>query len=138
VVDALREDALTATPSGFELRVGLPWIRSMPLSSVSELRVGIDGQPVDPSELKVLLDHGPVDPGDLVREAGRWWYLQDRLVLSGPRQLEPGSHRATVDFQLLVPYLSAGPGAPLVLPQHLEADLDPDVHVWPDVARDVA
>ena len=27
----LREDALTATPAGFELRVGLPWIRSMPL-----------------------------------------------------------------------------------------------------------
>lgn len=138
MVAALREDALTATPSGFELRVGLPWIRSMPLSCVSELRVSIDGQTVDPSDLKVLLGHGPVDPADLVRDVGRWWYLQDRLVLSGPQRLGSGEHRATVDFRLLVPYLSAGPDAPLVLPQHLEASLDPDVHVRPDVARDVA
>ena len=105
---------------------------------VSGLRVSIDGQTVDPSDLKVLLGHGPVDPADLVRDVGRWWYLQDRLVLSGPQRLGSGEHRATVDFRLLVPYLSAGPDAPLVLPQHLEASLDPDVHVRPDVARDVA
>jgi hypothetical protein len=129
---------LRATSSGFELRVGLPWIRSMPLSSVSELRVGLDGDPVDPGDLKVLLGQGPVDPADLVHEAGRWWYLQDRLLLTGPQHIGPGEHRVTVDFQLMVPYLSAGPDTPLVLPQHLQADLDPEVRVSPDVARDVA
>jgi Domain of unknown function (DUF6379) len=137
VVAALREDALSGTSSGFELRVGLPWIRSMPLSSVSELRVGLDGDSVDPGDLKVLLGQGPVDPADLVHEAGRWWYVQDRLVLTGPQHIGRGEHRVTVDFQLLVPYLSAGPDAPLVLPQHLQADLDPEVRVSPDVARDV-
>jgi Domain of unknown function (DUF6379) len=137
LVAALREDALTATSSGFELRLGLPWIRSMPLSSVTDLRVSLDGQPVDPGDLKVLLADGAVDPADLVNKVDRWWYLQDRLVVTGPRLLGPGAHHATIDFHLLVPYLSAGPDTPLVLSHHLEADLDPNVTVSPDVAGDV-
>ena len=137
VAVGLREDALTVTSSGFELRVGLPWIRSMPLSCVSGLQVSIDAQPVDPDDLGVLLGRGPVSPSDLVTAPG-WWYLQDRLVLTGPQRLQPGPHRVVVDFQLLVPYLSAGPDAPLVLPHHLEAELEPDVQVSPSVARDVA
>ena len=44
----------------------------------------------------------------------------------------------SVDFQLLVPYLQAGPGAPLVLPFHLEARLDPGREPVPSVSRDVA
>ena len=52
---ALREDALTATPGGFELRVGLPWIRSMPLSSLAGLAVEVDGVPLAPGELTVVL-----------------------------------------------------------------------------------
>jgi hypothetical protein len=134
---ALREDALTTTFSGFVLRLGLPWIRSMPLSSVTDLRVSLDRQPVDPGDLKVVLADGSVDPADLVDEVDRWWYLQDRLVVTGPRPLGPGVHHATVDFRLLVPYLSAGPDTPLVLPLHLEADLDAKVTVSPDVAGDV-
>ena len=65
---ALREDALTATSAGFELRIGLPWIRSMPLSSISELTVSVDGRSVDPSELRVLIGGRRVAPADLHRD----------------------------------------------------------------------
>lgn len=135
---ALREDALTTTFSGFVLRLGLPWIRSMPLSSVTDLRVSLDRQPVDPGDLKVVLADGSVDPADLVDEVDRWWYLQDRLVLVGPAPVRPGRHRVIVDFRLVVPYLSAASTGPLVLPHRLEADLDPDCRMSPSVARDVA
>lgn len=134
---ALREDALSATPRGFELRVGLPWIRSMPMSSLTGLAVAVDGVPLAPAELKVTLGARDVSPDSLVDEAG-WWFVQDRLVLAGGRKLHTGIHAVAVDFQLLVPYLQAGPGSPLVLPFHLQARLDPDRAPVPSVSRDVA
>ena len=134
---ALREDALTATPGGFELRVGLPWIRSMPLSSLADLAVEVDGVPLEPGEFAVVLGNREVPADSLGEEAG-WWFVQDRLVLAGRRTLGAGVHTVAVDFQLLVPYLQAGPGSPLVLPFHLEARLDPDRAPLPRVSRDVA
>ena len=135
---ALREDALSATPDGFELRVGLPWIRSMPLWGVSELTVTLDGRRLAESELTILLGSRRVAPSALADEVNRWWFLQDRLVLAGTRLLEAGAHRVCVDFRMLVPYLSGAPGTPLVLPFHLEAQLELDHPPPPSVARDVA
>ncbi|BCW72890.1 DUF6379 domain-containing protein [Arthrobacter sp. NicSoilB8] len=134
---ALREDALTATPGGFELRVGLPWIRSMPLSSLAGLAVEIEGVRVPLAELTVVLGARSVPADSLQAESG-WWFVQDRLVLAGKRGLRRGAHAVAVEFQLLVPYLQAGPGSPLVLPFRLEALLDPDRAPVPSVSRDVA
>lgn len=134
---ALREDALTATPGGFELRVGLPWIRSMPLSSVAGLAVEVDGVRVPPGELAVVLGARSVPADSLQAESG-WWFVQDRLVLAGKRELRCGAHAVAVGFQLLVPYLQARPGSPLLLPFRLEALLDPDRAPVPSVSRDVA
>lgn len=134
---ALREDALTAAPEGFELRVGLPWIRSMPLSSVAGLAVEVDGVPVAPGELAVVLDARQVPAEALHKESG-WWYVQDRLVLAGPRQLHQGAHDVAVRFRLMVPYLQAAPDSPLVLPFHLEARLVLNRAPVSSVSRDVA
>jgi hypothetical protein len=134
---ALREDALTATPGGFELRLGLPWIRSMPLSSIAGLAVEVDGVPVAPGELAVVLGSRRTLLDALVAESG-WWFVQDRLVLAGRRELSGGPHAVAVNFQLMVPYLQARPGFPLVLPFHLEARLELDRVPVLSVSRDVA
>ena len=65
---ALRDDALSSTADGFALRLGLPWIRSLPLASLRDLSVSIDGEAIDP--LTVELDGRLVDPGALADEAG--------------------------------------------------------------------
>lgn len=134
---ALRKDALTTSPGGFELRIGLPWIRSMPLSAVSGLAVELDGVPLAPGELTVVLGARRV-PADALGDVSGWWFVQDRLVLAGRRPLGAGIHAVSVDFQLLVPYLQAGPDAPLILPFHLDARLDPGQERVPSVSRDVA
>jgi Domain of unknown function (DUF6379) len=134
---ALREDALTASLGGFELRIGLPWIRSMPLSSVAGLSVDVDGVPLAPGELAVVLGSRAVQPDALQAERG-WWFVQDRLVLAGRRELPRGPHAVAVDFRLMVPYLQARPGSPLVLPFRLEAYLEIDRAPVPTVSRDVA
>ncbi len=132
---ALRDDALTSAEGGFELRLGLPWIRSMPLSAVRDLTVTIDGERV--SDGRVVLGDRRIEP-EALAEVPSWWFLQDRLVLAGDRTLSPGAHLVTVDFRLLVPYLQAGPGTPLILPFHLEAELVLDGPAVPSVSRDVA
>ncbi len=115
---ALRDDALVSIPNGFALRLSLPWIRSLPLSSVAALDLTVEGESVT-DELRVLVDGRPVRPAELAEETG-WWYLQDALELQVPRQLSPGIHAVSVSFSLMIPYLPAGPDAPLTLPFRFE------------------
>ena len=74
------------------------------LSSVAGLAVEVDGVPVAPGELAVVLGARRVRADALQAESG-WWFVQDRLVLAGRRELSRGVHAVAVDFQLLVPYL---------------------------------
>lgn len=108
----LRADALTATPGGFELRLGLPWIRSMPLSSIRDLEVSVDSTP---TPVDIVLGGRRRLPHELIAETG-WWFIQDRLVLAGHERLSAGEHDVEARFSLLVPYLQGAPGAPLTLP----------------------
>lgn len=133
---ALRDDALTSTPTGTELRVGLPWIRSLPLACLRGLRVEIDGTEVPGA--RVRLGDRLLDDADLLAEEG-WWYAQDRLVVSLPARVPAGRRSVAVSFRLLIPYLAAGPGGgPLELPMHLAADLHLDHPRVPSVSLDVA
>ncbi|WP_285115626.1 hypothetical protein [Leifsonia sp. fls2-241-R2A-40a] len=103
----LGDDALTTTSDGFTVRVSLPWIRSLPLSSLSDLRVQVDG----------------VDCAVSAPAADGWWFVQDRLALRGHTVLAPGAHTVAVSFRLLIPYLQSGPDA-LTLPFHAERRVD--------------
>lgn len=133
---ALRDDALSSTEDGFALRLGLPWIRSLPLASVDAVEVVVDGERVHP--IAVALGDRLADPVELSRERG-WWFLQDRVVLRGRRMLRPGAHDVAVSFRLVIPYLQAGPEGPLALPFHLERSIVLDAPPSaPSVSRDVA
>lgn len=116
----LRDDALITISGGFALRVCLPWIRSLPLSSISHLVLQIDGEDCTP--LYAGLPDRSVAVDALADEGG-WWFLQDRLVLRGGRMLAPGTHALSLSFVLMVPYLQAGPDAPLSLPFHAQRSL---------------
>ena len=133
---ALRADALSSTEDGFALRLGLPWIRSLPLASLDAVEVVVDGERVHP--IVVDLADRLADPAELAQERG-WWFLQDRVVLRGPRMLRPGAHDVAVLFRLVIPYLQAGPDGPLTLPFRLERSIVLDAPASaPSVSRDVA
>ena len=117
----LLDDALTSTREGFALTVCLPWIRSLPLSSVTGLRLAIDGRTCDSFGANIGDRSIAVDA--MATETG-WWFLQDRLVLHGDWMLRPGIHIVTVSFALVVPYLQSGPDAPLTIPFSVERSLD--------------
>lgn len=140
--NALHDGALTATPGGYELRLGLPWIRSMPLSCISGITVTTDGYSAPSEDVNVRLRDRTVPAGSLINESG-WWFIQDRLVLAFPagpvsRRKFEGRHHVSVDFNLLVPYLRGGGDAPLVLPIHVESWIRETCEGSAGAARDVA
>ena len=116
----LRDDSLISTSDGSALRVSLPWIRSLPLTSLQHPGVTIDDVPVE--DVAVLLDGRRVAPGDLSEDHG-WWFQQDRVTLAVPHELAPGIHEVVVEFGLRIPYLQVGPDGPLTLPFRAEKSL---------------
>ncbi len=133
---ALRDDALTTTESGFSVRVGLPWIRSMPLACLREPAVTVDGATV--ADLRIQVGGTLVAADELIDQTG-WWFAQDRVVLVGTGALAAGVHDVVVTFRLLVPYLMAGPGGtPLELPMRVAGRLELDHPELPSVSLDVA
>ncbi len=120
---ALRDDALRSADEGFVLQLGLPWIRSLPLSSLADLSVAIDGERTE--GLTVQIEGRGIDPSALVDEDA-WWFLQDRLAIRGERVLAPGAHDVSVTFRLVIPYLQTGPDGPLALPFRIGRSLSLD------------
>ena len=57
---ALRDDALSSMTDGSEIRLSLPWIRSLPLASLDGIEVVVDGERVD--GITVALGDRRVDP----------------------------------------------------------------------------
>ena len=66
---ALREDALTSVDGGIAVRVGLPWIRSLPLACLREPAITVDGVAAP----TVLVGDRRLTPEQLVDEGG-WWF----------------------------------------------------------------
>lgn len=131
----LRGDALSAHHGHAQLRIGLPWMRSLPLASIRELTVTIDGREAAP--LHVIIE-GRSLPLDALRAEPGWWHLQDRLPIELPSAPDTGQHDIVVTMRLTVPYLDVGP-APLVLPFRAERRLTLNgTAARPTVSRDVA
>jgi hypothetical protein len=135
----LRDDSLITAPGGTALRISLPWIRSLPLASLREPLVTIDG--VDIESVSVLLGDRRVAPAELTEEDG-WWFQQDRVTLCVPDELSPGRHEVTVAFGLRIPYLQVGPDGPLTLPFRADEPLIVDAPHLPSgppaIVRDAA
>ncbi len=125
----LRDDALVSLPGGAGVRVSLPWIRSLPIASLVDPIVSVDGTPV--TGVTVDLD-GRRIPAEHLTEADGWWFQQDRVTLALPATLAAGPHEVSVAFGLRIPYLQVSPDGPLVLAFREERHLVLDApHVAP-------
>ncbi|WP_370518473.1 hypothetical protein [Nostocoides sp. HKS02] len=113
-------------------------MRSLPLSCVLQLAVTIDQCGIDAVDLLVHVDGGDRPLAELP-ESKRWWFLQDRLVITGPLEVQlEHEYDVEVSMQLLLPYLSAGPGKAAVLPFHLRRRLRVGDGTHPGTFRDVS
>lgn len=131
-LSALRDDALRAADDRTHVRLSLPWIRSLPLASLLDPVVHLDGELQEPT---ILLEGRRIDVSDL-RDERAWWYVQDRVVFEIRDAVTPGIHQVTVSFQLEIPYLPGGPDQPLRLPFSFTRTLEPGT-TTETVSRDV-
>lgn len=132
---ALRDDALRTADRRTQVRLSLPWIRSLPVAGLIDPVVEIDGLRRDPV---IALGDRRIDPAALTHEDA-WWYIQDRVVLEIPVHVAPGIHDVSVSFRLEIPYLPGGPDAALRLPFAFRRALETDattVSVSHDVGAD--
>jgi len=129
----LTADALTLRNGAATLRLRLPWIRSLPLSSVRGLELRVDGTDVPVTEL--ITSGSAASPGGLA-DTTQWWHLQDALEVRTGLSLDPGAHDVQVSLRLLVPYLPGGPDTPLVITCTDSAVLTADAAAPPAATHD--
>lgn len=120
----LRDDALTATDAGSALQLSLPWIRSLPLASLTDPTVRIAGKPVAVTGVRIHQRLIPIE--EIGEHDGAWWFQQDRIALELDVRLEHGRHEVEVEFGLRIPYIQGGPDGPLTLRFRDVRSLDTD------------
>lgn len=115
---AFRGSAIAVGPPN-RLAVGLPWFRSTPLSAVIDAELRIDRRRVDALGLEV--DGRTVPVADLGSLVERYWFVQERLVLTweGPVQQDRHAVDAVLGLRLHLPFLTGPDGGSVQVQQEV-------------------
>ncbi|HKU35376.1 MAG TPA: DUF6379 domain-containing protein [Paenarthrobacter sp.] len=109
----IHEDSLRAHPDGLAVSLTLPWYRSLWLSSVSTLKLTVDGEEVAQEDLSLELGDTKYALSDLPEQAETLWFLQEHplLVARRPEPVKPGEqHSVQIIGELRLPYMQIAPG----------------------------
>ncbi|MFK4805727.1 DUF6379 domain-containing protein [Microbacterium sp. ZW CA_36] len=109
----ISEDSLRVHPDGFALALTLPWYRSLWLSSVSTIRVAIDGVDLPEADLAFELRGTRYAIADLPQQADVLWFLQEHPLLIVRRDVPIAvgeTHDVVVHAELRLPYMQIAPG----------------------------
>lgn len=96
---------LEARGDRVSISVRMPWYRALPLSSITNVRVAIDGVPLENVTWTVNGDTYTL--AELVDRWDQWWYVLDSAVIEGDRPALPDQdqHEVHVFIGLFIPYL---------------------------------
>ena len=113
----LNENAVRATPGGYEIDVHLPWYRSLPLSCVENIDVSIAGNRYARDKLRVQHDGRELTVDALASLVDEQWFVQDPLTVVVP-VASPLTAGAETDVEVAlatrIPYIIIGPETALV------------------------
>ena len=121
----LREDSLSRTADGYRVLLHLPWMRSLPLSSIADLSLAFDEVPVAADDLRFEVDGEALTLSDLAARWRRFWPPQERMAVEVPfpSAVAPGETvRVAATIDLLLPYILTPVGPPRI-PAAAERDL---------------
>lgn len=107
----IRPGSLSLDGKRISVKVQLPWYRALPLSSVADLALEIDGQPVVEGSLRLSYEGHNYRPEELVPLWDCWWYVADTATLSGELASEidaSTAHDVTVAMGIYIPYADMG------------------------------
>lgn len=112
--NGLLDDASLRThPDGLALALTLPWYRSLWLSSVSSLRLTVDGHDIRAEDLALELSGVRYGLTDLPAQSETLWYLQEHplLIAKTEHPVALGEqHTIQLIGELRLPYMQIAPG----------------------------
>ena len=112
--NGLLDDASLRTHSeGLALALTLPWYRSLWLSSVSSLRLTVDGQDIPAGNLSLELGGVRYALPDLPAQSETLWYLQEHPLLIATTKTPVAlgeQHTVRLIGELRLPYMQIAPG----------------------------
>lgn len=108
------ESSLRVHPDGLAVALMIPWYRSLWLSSVTSLKLTVDGTEIPAEDLSFELHGVRYSLDDLPLQDQVLWFLQDHplLIAALPEPIELGSaHTVRILGELRLPYMQIAPGA---------------------------
>jgi hypothetical protein len=112
--NGLLDDAsLRSHPEGLALSLTIPWYRSLWLSSVSSLKLTVDGEEIPTADLSLELGGVRYALPDLPARSETLWYLQEHPLLIAKRESPVAlGEQYTVQLiaELRLPYMQIAPG----------------------------
>lgn len=109
--DALRPIRLEAGPVGFSLDIGLNYYRGLPLSTIEELELSVDGERIPDHLLLFEYNRKLIPHSHLSRAFTEFWSLKKPLrVLVYQGGLAEGDHDIDLKVIMRSPYMQFGPG----------------------------
>ncbi|PNH80237.1 sugar phosphate isomerase/epimerase [Arthrobacter sp. AFG20] len=109
----LVDSSLRTHPEGLALALTLPWYRSLWLSSVSSLRLTLDGEEIPTGHLSLELGGVRYALPDLPAQSETLWYLQEHPLLIAKRDTPAAlgeQHTVQLIGELRLPYMQIAPG----------------------------
>ena len=106
----LRDNALTATETGFELRFHSHWYRSLPLSCMN-CKTFIDGEPVNEEDIRVEANGNKYAFSDMSKLFNEWLFITDTATLhiNHKQPLQKGkTYNIEFRLDLFIPYIIVG------------------------------
>jgi hypothetical protein len=112
----IADDSLRGDGEGFVFDLRIPWYRALPLSSLEDLEVRIDGEALPSEQLQLSLGGRTYALADLPPLYDEWWYVADAAEVRAPKPggLRAGDHELDVTIALRIPYIVES-GHPLVM-----------------------
>jgi hypothetical protein len=102
----LHDDALKATPTGFELQFHSHWYRSLPLSCM-QCKTTIDGKAIDEKNMHVEANGNKYPLSDIANLYNEWLFIKDAATLHVNHQPLQKGNQYKIDFKLdlFIPYI---------------------------------
>jgi hypothetical protein len=113
VLKPVEDASLKATPTGCEMKLRFQWYRSLPVSCVENLKLSLDGQPVNSDQLRFGVNGHQYRVDELADKVEEFWFVQDSAVLSvaqSERWNAGETHRIDLEFAMRAPYIPIGQG----------------------------
>lgn len=93
--------------------VRMPWYRALPMSSVEDMEIQIDGHDIDQASINWTVEGRTYSRAELAESWQNWWFPTDTAYMTGdlPAGFTPGSEATvTIRLGLYIPYINAGAG----------------------------